>query len=328
MQTLIFKFPFQEEFYTLNDQTNHQNTVWFHSFDNLRETIFKGSIEPISEEEIIRINITSKDIQQQYKSQPETKEEYLSGLEEVIDIIKEHNLPKVVISRQKWVGFKDHETADLGKTFLKLCHDYPNAFIHLFVNDQDAWIGATPEVLGKYNKATGLFETMSLAGTLPVAEEWSEKEIEEQKPVSTYIRSILTQFSDQLESSPVYDHISGNIKHLRNDFKAIVQEKDIPGIIKELHPTPAVCGVPKEQCFNIIKSIESHDRKFYAGYIRIEQAQEINYYVNLRCAQLFCNGILLYAGGGITALSQPEKEWKETELKGDAVLQRLSLFNT
>jgi len=32
---------------------------------------------------------------------------------------------------------------------------------------------------------------MSLAGTLPINEEWSEKEIEEQKPVTHYISEIL-----------------------------------------------------------------------------------------------------------------------------------------
>jgi isochorismate synthase len=46
------------------------------------------------------------------------------------------------------------------------------------------------EVLGKFNKATHEFETMALAGTLPVSEDWSEKEIEEQKPVTTYIQNI------------------------------------------------------------------------------------------------------------------------------------------
>lgn len=70
-------------------------------------------------------------------------------------------MPKVVISRQKWVPISEHETIDLGSTFLKLCKDYPNAFIHLFADKDEAWIGATPEVLGQYNKITKDFETMS-----------------------------------------------------------------------------------------------------------------------------------------------------------------------
>ena len=129
-----------------------------------------------------------------------------------------------------------------------------------------------------------------------------------------------------MKISPVYDHISGNIKHLRNDFKAVINRHNISDLIKELHPTPAVCGVPKEQCSEIIKNNEKYNRAFYAGYIQTEQDNEITCFVNLRCAQLFRNGILLYAGGGITALSEPEKEWKETEMKADAVLQRLTFL--
>ncbi|OBS13241.1 hypothetical protein ATE49_14405 [Elizabethkingia miricola] len=323
---ILFKFPFKENFYTLNSDTPLKNTIKFHSFDNLKEITFDGSFQPITEQEILNLNITSQNIQQEYQGTPETKDEYLARIENVIAIIKENQLPKVVISRQKWVDTPEHETIDLGKTFLELCKDYPNAFIHLFVDRNEAWIGATPEVLGQYNKNTEDFETMSLAGTLPVSEDWSEKEIEEQKPVSTYIQSVLSRYSQQVEISPVYDHISGNIKHLRNDFKAVVSRQDISTLIKELHPTPAVCGVPKDLCSEIIKNTEKYNRAFYAGYIQIEQDNETTCYVNLRCAQLFRNGILLYAGGGITALSEPEKEWKETEMKADAVLQRLTFL--
>ena len=87
-----------------------------------------------------------------------------------------------------------------------------------FVDKNEAWIGATPEVLGQYNKITEDFETMSLTGTLPMSEDWSEKEIEEQKPVNIYIQSVLSRYSQQVEISLVYDHISGNIKHLQERF--------------------------------------------------------------------------------------------------------------
>ncbi len=300
---ILFKFPFKEVFYTLNSDTPLKNTIKFHSFGNLKEITFDGSFQPITEQEILNLSITSQNIQQEYHGTPETKNEYLARIENVIGIIKENQLPKVVISRQKWVDTPEHETIDLGKTFLKLCKDYPNAFIHLFIDKNEAWIGATPEVLGQYNKNT-----------------------EEQKPVSTYIQSVLSRYSQQVEISSVYDHISGNIKHLRNDFKAVVSRQDISTLIKELHPTPAVCGVPKDLCSEIIKNTEKYNRAFYAGYIQTEQDNETTCYVNLRCAQLFRNGILLYAGGGITALSEPEKEWKETEMKADAVLQRLTFL--
>uniref|UniRef100_A0AAU6WU23 Chorismate-binding protein n=1 Tax=Chryseobacterium endophyticum TaxID=1854762 RepID=A0AAU6WU23_9FLAO len=191
------------------------------------------------------------------------------------------------------------------------------------MNDRQSWMGAFSEVLGKFSKKTHEFETMSLAGTLPVSESWSEKEIEEQKPVTRYIRNILKNYSENIDESGTYDHISGNIKHLRTDFKAKIRTEDLDAIIQELHPTPAVCGMPKEFCKESIQKLEKFPRELYAGYIKIETEDTVHYFVNLRCAKLYQNAVHVFVGGGITAQSNPEKEWTETELKSEAVVKNL-----
>ena len=167
---------------------------------------------------------------------------------------------------------------------------------------------------------------MSLAGTIPVNETWTTKEIEEQKPVSLYIRNVLKNYSDLVEESETHDHISGNIKHLRTDFKAIIERSDLEKIISELHPTPAVCGIPKEFCKEIISNIEKFPRELYAGYIKIETEDFIYFFVNLRCAKLYKNAVHAFVGGGITAESNPQKEWRETELKSEAILKNLTII--
>ena len=164
---------------------------------------------------------------------------------------------------------------------------------------------------------------MSLAGTLPVDEEWSEKEIEEQKPVTHYISEILKKYSAEIAQSETYNHISGNIKHLRTDFTAKIADNRLEELIEELHPTPAVCGIPKDFCKEKIIEIEKYNREFYDGYIKIETDEEIYYFVNIRCAKIYKNQVIAFAGGGITALSSPEKEWRETELKSQAILNHL-----
>ena len=184
-------------------------------------------------------------------------------------------------------------------------------------------MGAFSEVLGKFNKTTHEFETMSLAGTLPVSENWSEKEIEEQKPVTNYIRTILNNYSENVDESGTFDHISGNIKHLRTDFKAKIQPEDLDALIQVLHPTPAVCGIPKEFCKESIQKLEKFSRELYAGYIKIETEDTVQYFVNLRCSRLYQDSVHVFVGGGITAQSNPEKEWIETELKSEAVLKNL-----
>ena len=180
-----------------------------------------------------------------------------------------------------------------------------------------------PGVKGKFDKRNNSFETMSLAGTLPLDENWTDKEIEEQKAVTEYIQSILRKFSSNLKVSSTKDLLSGNIKHLKTDFSAEISPESLDKIISELHPTPAVCGFPKDLCAQGIKSIEHFNRELYAGYIKVETDDFIYYFVNLRCASFFKNYAFLFVGGGITLKSDAQKEWQETELKSLAVQNNL-----
>jgi len=321
---IYFKFPFDEKLYS-TDENSDKNAVIFQSFDQSEKISFKGNIIEVNDgfDQNSFYSLT----QDQSGFQAESHEEYLNKLKDVIQVIKENNLPKLVLSRRKI--FTDFNEINLEESFKNLCKTYPNAFRYIFIKGENAWIGAFSEVLGKFNKTTHEFETMSLAGTIPVSESWTEKEIEEQKPVSSYIRNVLENFSinSEIQESETYDHISGNIKHLRTDFKLKINPEDLDSIIEELHPTPAVCGIPKDFCKEKIEQFEKFPRELYAGFIRIETEDFIQYFVNLRCAKLFSDSVHLFVGGGITAQSNPQKEWIETELKSEAVLKNLSFLN-
>lgn len=322
---IYFKLPFDENLYS-TDQNPDETHIVFHPFDGLEKIECSGKIVKINHEalndELISNTSLPKD-NNQYTA--ETKTEYLKKLQEVIQVINENQLPKLVYSRRKI--FTDFRKIDLKKSFENLCQSYPNAFRYIFINEENSWMGAFSEVLGKYNKKTHNFETMSLAGTLPVSESWSEKEIEEQKPVTEYIRNILKDYSQEAKESATYDHISGNIKHLRTDFNAKIRPEDLDEIIQKLHPTPAVCGIPKDFCKEKIRELEKFPRELYAGYIKIESEDNIFYFVNLRCCKLYQDSIHMFVGGGITAQSSPEKEWRETELKSEAILKNLVIID-
>ncbi|MCU7615619.1 chorismate-binding protein [Chryseobacterium sp. PBS4-4] len=321
---IYFKFPFDEKLYS-TDESSDQKSVIFKSFDQIESINFNGNIFEVNN---VAETFSSKLlVQEKSNFSEEIHEEYLEKLQEVIQVIKENDLPKLVLSRRKI--FKDFTDINLNESFKNLCKAYPNAFRYIFVKGEDSWIGAFSEVLGKFNKTTYEFETMSLAGTIPVSENWSEKEIEEQKPVSSYIRNVLEKFDSQndIYESETHDHISGNIKHLRTDFMLKINPEDLDSIIQELHPTPAVCGIPKEFCKEKIEQFEKFPRELYAGFIRIETDEFIQYFVNLRCAKLYSDSVHHFVGGGITAQSNPEKEWIETELKSEAVLKNLSFRN-
>jgi isochorismate synthase len=61
---------------------------------------------------------------------------------------------------------------------------------------------------------------------------------------------------------------------------------------------------------------EPGERNYYSGYLGpVTSAQDFDLFVNLRCMQVSGNTAILYAGAGITALSNPTAEWLETERK-------------
>ena len=320
----IFRLPFEEKFILIHHHEAAKNVASFFPFTNGKTIHLQAeNLEVCTSEEL-------KSSFFEVENFPEINaelnipqhEEYLQKLEKAIEIIKQNNLPKLVISRPI---AKEISSINLEETYQLLCKKYPNTLCYLLISDEEIWIGATPEILGKFNKKTHEFFTMSLAGTLPLDEEWSEKEIEEQKPVTHYISEILKKYVtlSEVEESETYNHISGNIKHLRTDFTAKIEDNRLEELIEELHPTPAICGIPKEFCKEKIIEIEQYNREFYAGYIKIETEEEIYYFVNLRCAKIYKNQVIAFAGGGITELSSPEKEWRETELKSQAILHRL-----
>lgn len=322
---VYFKFPFSENICT-TDSSSTKKWVSFFSFDGSEILPFEGDIKQISQQEFLKKEINTHFLSFNLNGfEEENQNDYQEKLANVIGFIKQNNLSKLVISRRELLNYNGLKI-NLTQTFLNLCKAYPNAFVYFFIKEGKCWMGAFSEILGKFNKKNSQFETMSLAGTISVNDNWTKKEIEEQKPVTNFIRNVLGKFSENMEQSETYDHVSGNIKHLRTDFKAQITQENLENIISELHPTPAVCGIPKDLCQNAIEQFEKYPRKLYAGYIKVETEEYIQYFVNLRCAEFFKNAALIYVGGGITAESSVEKEWQETELKAEAILKNVAFI--
>ena len=255
----------------------------------------------------------------------QSKDDYLKLIDETITEIREGALSKVIISRQ--IPVKRPDTS-LGSTFFQLHDQTPNAFTYL-VNLPVAgiWMGATPEVLIKSDGEQ--FETVSLAGTQvrkPGAEEyyWSTKDIEEQAFVSRYMLDVFFNFDIHKYKTKGPETLeSGKVAHLKTSFFFPVEkiEKCLGNFIADLHPTPAVCGLPKDLAAEFILKNETHERKYYTGYLgpwRLNQ--QVSLFVNLRCMEITPKEFILYAGGGITGRSIPEKEWDETNQKAKTLL--------
>lgn len=221
---------------------------------------------------------------------------------------------KLVLSRCVTIDTK----VDAEATFYEACRRYPRMMIYLcHVPEIGMWLGCTPEILLSGSKSH--YRTVALAGTMKYAEnvEWSDKNKHEQAIVADYIRNIIRRYADVIEEEGPYTSRAGQLIHLKTEFHFQPKAQcSIADIIDELHPTPAVCGVPKDAARHFIINNEGYDRKFYSGIVGMYDPKgETELFVNLRCAEITDKSITLYAGGGLLKASNRDSEWKETEEK-------------
>ncbi len=275
-----------------------------------------------------------------------SKQDFIDLVKKGIAEIESEIFQKVVLSRTKQIILP--ADFDIINIFDKLCETYASAFVsavslpHLGV----VWIGASPETLVSQD-SKGIFRTMALAGTQSAYDAdgnliktsealWRQKEIEEQSFVTRYIINCLKRIRvREFEEEGPKTVIAGNLMHLRTDIIIDTVAINFPQLatvmLDLLHPTSAVCGMPKIPATEFILANEGYDREFYSGFLGPVNMQssegevESHIFVNLRTMKLQENTATLYAGCGITADSNPEKEWNETEMKTQTLFKVLSL---
>lgn len=261
-----------------------------------------------------------------------------------IDNIKKGGFQKVVLARSEKVQVYDPDPTRIFKDLLK---KYPQAFVYLWFHpDTGYWIGATPEAL--LNVERTRFKTMALAGTQlyhgKIDVEWGRKEVEEQEFVKDYILESLKKLKgvENVSSSSPYSAKAGNLLHICTDISGgLNSQDDLGALVKALHPTPAVCGLPKEKALSFILENEEHSREFYSGYLgelnmksehkrnsnRKNQenqqfaaiSKKTDLFVNLRCMKLKDGNARIFVGGGITKDSNAADEWMETVNKAQTM---------
>ena len=157
----------------------------------------------------------------------------------------------------------------------------------------------------------------------PAALHWSMKNIQEQRYVATYIMQCLEHFSNHIEEEGPTTVQAANVVHLRSDFRfSLTDEEQLGTLLQALHPTPAVCGLPKTEAMEFIVRNEASSRRYYSGFSGpLMMNGQTHLFVSLRCMQLFADGYQLYAGGGLLPDSQEALEWNETEAKMKAMRQ-------
>jgi isochorismate synthase len=259
------------------------------------------------------------------------KSHFIQYVQKSIDAIRDKRFDKVVAARAK--NRQLPQEFDVLNLFDNLSEKYPNAFVSVIsLPETGTWIGATPEhLIGISPDLT--FYTTALAGTQAYEPgmrlsdaAWKQKDIEEQAFVSRYIINCFKKIRlrEFAESGPKTVK-AGNLIHLKTDFYVNMNEVNFSQLgsvmLELLHPTSAICGMPKEAASQFIDEEESLDRKYFSGYLGpVNMQEDTQLFVNLRCMELHRNEATFFAGAGITIDSDPEMEWQETEMKMKSLL--------
>jgi isochorismate synthase len=249
-----------------------------------------------------------------------------------IDAIKLGTFSKVVLSRKEEIEFLNFDVSIL---FQKLANTYPNALSYCFFHPQiGLWLGAFSEQLIKMEGT--VFTTMAVAGTQLFIEEkevvWEDKEKQEQQYVTDFILENLKGMTTEITVSNPYTLRAGGIIHIKTDIKGVLKkENGLREVLAILHPTPAVCGLPKHITKDFILNNEGYNREYYSGFLGeinknfFNNENNSDLFVNLRCMQIIDNKVFVYVGGGITKDSIPENEWNESVNKAMTIKKVINL---
>jgi len=256
---------------------------------------------------------------------PPTQIDYTSYIEtttELINQFHEQDIEKTVFSRVEKVPLAE---ADFEHFFERLNERYPQAFCYWFDSPTlGRWMAATPELLINTRHENG--KTVALAGTKHNKNytTWTEKEEYEQWLVTEFIKNLLEKFATSFYVSSRTELVAGPVTHLINHIDFVIPTDKQWDFISELHPTPAVCGTPRETALKLIAKFEKHNRRLYGGIIGENYRERKKMFVNLRLSQWIDEHLYIYVGGGLTKESIPENEWTETVKKSLTFLELIN----
>jgi menaquinone-specific isochorismate synthase len=261
-------------------------------------------------------------------------EEWKDSVQSVVNRLQQGEMDKVVLARKCEVSFDKKVSSDF--VLDNLWKQQPDSFVFSFEREESCFIGATPERLvkktGEEILSTCLAGSIARGDTLLNDEKLGEELLEDEKNryehqlVVDSIQQALNPFCDKLSIPPSPQLMKlKDIQHLYTPVIGQASEHtSLLNLVEKLHPTPALGGVPRDKALYVIRQEEEMDRGLYAGPIGwIDAYGNGEYAVALRSGLLQGEKAYLYAGCGIVADSEPESEFKETQMKFRPMLRAL-----
>lgn len=245
--------------------------------------------------------------------------------------IREGQLDKVVLAREITV------TADapisVSTVLLRLSQHHPGCYLYLV----DGYCGASPELL--VSRTGDVVRAQPMAGTKPrrgdpeadavlAAELLASATYRQEHQVTIdAVHDTLLTFSSYVDYEPVPSVVPlANVVHLATQVEGRLSHPpaSILELVAALHPTPAVCGRPRQAALAVIAELEELDRGRYAGAVGwVDAAGNGEWAVAIRGAEIDGPVARVIAGNGMVGDSDPPTELIETRAKLQGMLSAI-----
>lgn len=257
---------------------------------------------------------------------------------QVVDTVKkrisEHKYQKLVLSR---AAYFDVSNFDIQETVMQMLDTFQTGKMYCFsVNEKTSFVGLSPELLFQISRDVVISEAVAgtrgrgvdaendddLAEQLMIA----KKETDEHVWVQEMIGDTLGEHCSDVRVGKGEILKMPNVQHRISQITARLKSGgDFRQILKSLHPTPAVAGVPRDAVMDALPKLENFDRGWFAGAMGVLSADVQIMSVNLRCGLFTQNKGIVYTGAGIIKESESDLEWSEINEKMKTVLGLLNL---
>ena len=260
-----------------------------------------------------------------------------NAVQEALDTIRAGHVSKVVLARTLDVDLD--APIDPVEVVSRLWDSHRGSHVFMFEPEPGSvLVGAAPETVATLRD--GVFHATAVAGSIrrgsspreqaELATQLlaSEKDRVEQRIALDDMIARLETVSHQIRSDP-QPHVLTlpRIQHLETEIRASVPAVvGVLDLLRLLHPTPAVCGLPHDAALAFLADAEPFDRGWYAGPVGWFDAEGNGIFAPaLRTGVSVGRGWRLFAGAGIVEGSVPALEWDETDIKFQPILDALEL---
>ncbi|BDU39654.1 isochorismate synthase [Vibrio nigripulchritudo] len=258
---------------------------------------------------------------------------YKQGVSDLLDMFANTELSKVVLSRAIEVATDtDIQQQALLRNLLSI-----NSKGYTFaanISDEQKLMGASPELLVA-KKGSHLISN-PLAGSRPRSDSDEQnqnsvnsllntnKDLYEHGLVVEEVERVMSQYCYNLYTPMIPSVIeTKTMLHLSTVLEGQVNDPaiNVLKVAAELHPTPAVCGYPREKAYDAIRKLEQFDRGYFTGMVGwCDSRGNGEWVVTIRCAEVQKRQMKVFAGAGIVDESQPQSELDETGAKMNTIL--------